>query len=83
MALMVIPAHGKAPIVQQPSHLGIASHVFTQSVDQQHRATKCNGRHGPVVHGQLARLALQGAASGLFHGMRAMTSATAAVSFLA
>ena len=87
MAVLVVAAHRKAPLVEPVGHVLIAPHVLAQAVHQQHHAARrAAGRQRPVVQRQ--RLAvradeLRPGGVAAHHGIRAMTSATAAVNRLA
>ena len=87
VALLVVSPHEEAPVAQMVGQFTIAPGVLAQAVHQQHGAQRWTIWRGPVVNGQCAGLALQFCPAGLYphhrHGMRAMTSATEAVSFLA
>ena len=87
MAILVVAAHCKTPVVELAGNMVVATGMFAQAVHQQdHAAQRLARRQRPVLDGKVVTVESNKGgqrAFGIHQETWAMTWATAAVSFLA
>ena len=69
VAVLVVAAHGKAPVIQAAGNVVVTARVLAQPMhDDDHTAQRLAGIEGPVLHGQVVAVTSNESGQGGFSG---------------